>query len=79
MTMKLLTASLLTKPFCHFAGVRTYDRILMTYTEGLEFPFCSVTMKNAPGNVENGKPQAVPGQSNKMSVPLRVTALRTNI
>ncbi len=49
-------------------------RMLMTYTEGLEIPFCSVTVKNAAGAIENAKPQAVPGHGNEMSVPLHITA-----
>jgi methionine-rich copper-binding protein CopC len=50
------------------------SRLLLSYTEGLEIPFCSVLVKNAAGAVENGKPQAVPGHRNEMSVPLHITA-----
>lgn len=49
-------------------------RLLMTYTEGLELPFCSVTVKSTSGTIENSKPQAVPGHRNEMSVPLHITA-----
>jgi hypothetical protein len=50
------------------------SQLLLTYTEGLEVPFCSVVVKSATGAVENGKPQAVSGHRNKMSVPLHITA-----
>jgi copper resistance protein C len=49
-------------------------RLLMTYTEGLEVPFCSVTVKSTAGTIVNGKPQTVPGHNNEMSVPLHITA-----
>ncbi|HVE21195.1 MAG TPA: copper resistance protein CopC [Acidocella sp.] len=49
-------------------------QLLMTYTEGLEVPFCAVTVTSATGTVVNGKPQAVPGHRNEMSVPLHITA-----
>jgi methionine-rich copper-binding protein CopC len=49
-------------------------RLQMTYTEGLEVPFCSVTVTSAAGTVVNGKPQAVPGHGNEMAVPLHITA-----
>ena len=48
--------------------------LLMTYTEGLEVPFCGVTVADASGaTVQKGKPQAVPGHSDEMSVPLNIT------
>jgi copper resistance protein C len=49
-------------------------QMLMTYTEGLDVPFCSVTVKSATGTVVNGKPHSVAGHSNEMSVPLHITA-----
>ena len=48
-------------------------QLLMTYTEGLEIPFCSVTVTSASGTVVNGKPQAVSGHNNEMTVPLHIT------
>jgi methionine-rich copper-binding protein CopC len=50
----------------------------MTYTKGLEPPFCVVTVKTASGALENGKPQAVPGHGNAMSVPLDITTPSTD-
>jgi copper resistance protein C len=49
-------------------------RLLMTYTEGLEIPFCAVTVTSASGTAVNGTPQAVPGHRNEMLVPLHITA-----
>ncbi|HTJ88633.1 MAG TPA: copper resistance protein CopC [Acidocella sp.] len=49
-------------------------QLLMTYTEGLEVPFCAVTVTSVSGTIVNGKPHAVPGHNNEMSVPLHITA-----
>jgi len=49
-------------------------QLLMIYTEGLEVPFCAVTVTSASGTVVNDKPQAVPGHNNEMSVKLHITA-----
>jgi methionine-rich copper-binding protein CopC len=49
-------------------------QLLMAYTEGLEVPFCAVTVTSASGTVVSDKPQAVPGHNNEMSVKLHITA-----
>lgn len=47
--------------------------LLLTFTEGLEVPFCSITVVDGMGmHAESGKPQAVPGHTNEMRVPLTV-------
>jgi copper resistance protein C len=47
--------------------------LLLTYTEGLEVPFCSVSVVDGMGmHAEAGKPMAVPGHANEMRVPLKV-------
>ncbi|HUM08700.1 MAG TPA: copper resistance protein CopC [Acidocella sp.] len=50
-------------------------QLLLTYTEGLEVPFCTVTVKGPDGTaVQTAKPQPVPGHEDEMSVPLHITA-----
>jgi len=47
--------------------------LLLTFTEGLEIPFCSVAVTDGMGmNDAAGKPQAVPGHPEQMMVPLNV-------
>jgi len=47
----------------------------LTYTESLEVPFCTVTVTDAAGRpVQTGRPQAVPGHGDEMSVPLHISA-----
>lgn len=54
--------------------VNTAPKILvLTYTEDLEVPFCTVTVTDGMGmNDAAGKPQAVPGHPNEMQVPLKI-------
>lgn len=48
--------------------------LLLTYTEALEVPFCTVTVTDGMGmNDAAGKPQPVPGHPNEMQVPLNIT------
>ena len=55
--------------------VNTEPKILvLSYTEDLEVPFCTVTVTDGIGmNEAAGKPQAVPGHPNEMQVPLKIT------
>jgi methionine-rich copper-binding protein CopC len=47
--------------------------LLLTFTEGLEIPFCSVAVTDGMGmNDASGKPQAVPGHPEQMLVPLNI-------
>lgn len=47
--------------------------LVLTYTEALEIPFCTVTVTDAMGmNDAAGKPQPVPGHANEMRVPLDI-------
>jgi len=47
--------------------------LLMTFTEDLSVPFCSVTVTDGMGmNDAAGKPQAVPGHPNELLVPLNI-------
>src|ERR1700757_3547563 len=47
--------------------------LLLTYTEDLEIPFCTVTVTDGMGmNDAAGKPQPVPGHANEMQVPLNI-------
>jgi methionine-rich copper-binding protein CopC len=49
--------------------------LLMTFTEALEVPFCTVSVTNAAGAPQQtAKPQAVPGHSDELSIPLHITA-----
>ena len=49
--------------------------LLMTFTEALEVPFCSVTVTNAAGAAQQtAKPQPVPGHPDELSIPLHITA-----
>jgi methionine-rich copper-binding protein CopC len=51
------------------------SRLLLTYSEGLEIPFCSVTVTDPSGKpVPTAKPQPVPGHANEMTLPLHLTA-----
>jgi len=48
--------------------------LLLTFTEGLEIPFCSVAVTDSMGmNDAAGKPQAVPGHPEQMLVPLNIS------
>ena len=50
-------------------------QLLLTYTEGLEVPFCTVTVKGPDGTaVQTAKPQPVPGHGDELAVPLHITA-----
>ncbi len=54
--------------------VKTAPTLLLSFTEDLEVPFCSVAVTDAMGmNVEAGKPQAVPGHGDEIMVPLKIT------
>jgi hypothetical protein len=49
--------------------------VLLTYTEGLEVPFCTVTVTDSSGaTVQTSKPQTVPGHADELSVPVHITA-----
>jgi copper resistance protein C len=49
--------------------------LLMTFTEALEVPFCTVTVTNAAGAAQQtAKPQAVPGHADERSIPLHISA-----
>ena len=49
--------------------------LVLSYTEDLEVPFCTVTVTDAAGGqVQTSKPQAVPGHADELSVPLHITA-----
>jgi methionine-rich copper-binding protein CopC len=48
--------------------------LLLSYTEGVEVPFCKVTVTDAAGHNVAGAPQPVPGHDDEMSVPLHITA-----
>ena len=48
--------------------------LILTYTEDLEIPFCSVEVTDSMGmNDAAGKPQPVPGHPDEMQVPLNIT------
>jgi methionine-rich copper-binding protein CopC len=48
--------------------------LLMTFTEGLEIPFCTVAVTDSMGMDDTaGKPQPVPGHPEQMMVPLNIT------
>lgn len=48
--------------------------LLLTFTEGLEIPFCTVSVTDSMGMDDAaGKPQAVPGHPEQMMVPLNIT------
>jgi methionine-rich copper-binding protein CopC len=47
--------------------------LLLTFTEGLEIPFCHVAVTDGMGmNDATGGPQAVPGHPEEMIVPLNI-------
>lgn len=49
--------------------------LLLSFTEDLEVPFCTVTVTGGAGNpVQTAKPQPVPGHPDEISIPLRITA-----
>jgi len=49
--------------------------LLLTYTEDLEIPFCTVTVADSAGNpVQTAKPQPVPSHPDEISIPLHITA-----
>lgn len=48
--------------------------LLLTFTEDLEVPFCSVQVSDSAGsNDAAGKPQAVPGHPDQLQIPLNIT------
>jgi methionine-rich copper-binding protein CopC len=50
-------------------------QLLLTYTEGLELPFCTVTVVGPGGaRVQTAKPLPVPGHENELAVPVHITA-----
>jgi methionine-rich copper-binding protein CopC len=52
--------------------------LTLFYTEGIEAPFCTVTVTAPDGTaVQTGKPRAVPGQPAELAVPLHITAVGT--
>jgi methionine-rich copper-binding protein CopC len=47
--------------------------LILTFTEALEVPFCSVTVTDGMGMDDAaGKPQPVPGHPNQLMVPLKI-------
>jgi methionine-rich copper-binding protein CopC len=47
--------------------------LVLTFTEDLEIPFCTVTVTDAMSmNDAAGKPEPVPGHPNEMQVPLNI-------
>jgi len=49
--------------------------LVLSYTENLEVPFCTVIVKNAAGTeVQTAKPQPVPGHPDEIAVPVHITA-----
>jgi len=52
--------------------------LTLFYTEGVEAPFCTVTVTAPDGTaVQVGQPQAVPGQPAELSVKLHIMAAGT--
>ncbi|MDR3505798.1 MAG: copper resistance protein CopC [Acidocella sp.] len=50
-------------------------QLLLTYTEELAVPFCTVTVTGPDGaQVQTAKPQPVPGHENELAVKLHITA-----
>lgn len=50
-------------------------QLLLTYTEELAVPFCTVTVKGPDGKqVQTAKPQPVPGHEDELSVKLHIIA-----
>jgi methionine-rich copper-binding protein CopC len=48
--------------------------LVLSFTEDLEVPFCTVTVTDAAGKaVQTARPQAVPGHADELSVPLHIT------
>lgn len=48
--------------------------LVLTFTEGLEIPFCTVAVTDSMGMDDAaGKPEAVPGHPEDMRVPLNIT------
>ncbi len=48
--------------------------LVLSYTEDLEVPFCTVTVTNAAGlQVQTAKPLPVPGHPDEITVPLHIT------
>lgn len=48
--------------------------LLLTFTEDLEVPFCSVQVRDSAGmNDAAGKPLAVPGHPDQLQIPLNIT------
>jgi methionine-rich copper-binding protein CopC len=47
--------------------------LVLTFTEDLEVPFCTVLVTDSMGmNDAAGKPQAVPGHADELQVPLNI-------
>jgi methionine-rich copper-binding protein CopC len=50
-------------------------QVILSYTEGLEVPFCSVTVQAPDGSfVQTGKAEPVPGQAAEMAVGVKISA-----
>jgi len=48
--------------------------LLLTFTEGLEIPFCSVAVTDSMGMDDSaGKPEPVPGHPEQMLVPVNIS------
>jgi methionine-rich copper-binding protein CopC len=48
--------------------------LTLSYTEGVEAPFCKVTVTAPDGSAVSGTPAAVPGHDDELTVPLHITA-----
>lgn len=47
--------------------------LTLRFTEDLEVPFCTVTVTDSTGKqVNDGKPQAVPGHPDELNVPVNI-------
>ena len=47
--------------------------LILTFTEALQVPFCSVAVTDGMGMDDAaGKPQSVPGHPNQLMVPLKI-------
>lgn len=48
--------------------------LVLTYTEDLEVPFCKVAVTAPGGALVSGRPVAVAGHADELSVPLHITS-----
>ena len=54
--------------------VTTAPKVLvLSFTEDLEVPFCTVTVTDSMGMNAAGEPQSVPGHPDELRVPLNIT------